>query len=199
MNNIRYAGTIISDIVFSHDSCGEKFLQFFVESKRLSDTSDVVKVIAPEVLVRNYGKNDEICIIGEIRTRGYEDAEKRKLDVFVFAKEIGEFNVDENCVSVTGFVVKKNEPRETTKGRTIIDFTVASNRSYHKSDYIPCIAWSRTATRISEIQLGTLVTLEGRLQSREYIKVIDGEQNIRIAFELSCSRLWEAENSGEAI
>ena len=196
MNDIRYAGTIVSDIVFSHESCGEKFLQFFVSSNRLSGVADCVKVIAPELLVRDYAKNDNICIVGEIRTRGYEDEEKRKLDVFVFARLLEQYEIDENFVSLQGFVVSKQPQRQTKQGREITDFTVASNRGYHKSDYIPCIAWSRTAKRVDEMSIGTQIILEGRLQSREYIKVIDGEPNLRIAFELSVARIWEDVSNG---
>ena len=51
---------------------------------------------------------------------------------------------------------------------------LAVNRRYERSDYLPCIAWGQTAVEASEWTVGTVVRLEGRLQSRNYIKVENG-------------------------
>ena len=57
---------------------------------------------------------------------------------------------------------------------------------YHKSDYIPCIAWGRNAVYTSELQVGCRIELEGRIQSREY-KKRDEAGNIteKTAYEVS--------------
>ena len=70
------------------------------------------------------------------------------------------------------------------------DFFSAVNRSYGKSDYIPCIAWGRTARFASGLNVGDHVQLQGRFQSRVYQKQLpDGTVQERTAYEVSVSRL----------
>ena len=63
---------------------------------------------------------------------------------------------------------------------------LAVNRNYG-SDYIPAIMWNGTAKRASEgLQVGDMIEAAGRLQSREYIKVLgDGDKEPRTCYELS--------------
>ena len=57
--------------------------------------------------------------------------------------------------------------------------------SYHRTDYIPCILWGRSAQEAASALPGSKLHVTGRLQSRDYIKVIDGESFTRTAYELS--------------
>ena len=67
---------------------------------------------------------------------------------------------------------------------------VSVNRGYGKSDYIPCIFWGRNARYVSELPVGTSLELEGRVQSREYVKKLDdGTTETRIAYEVSVSKV----------
>ena len=76
--------------------------------------------------------------------------------------------------------------------------TIASNRPYGKSDYIPCIVWGRNALIASDIPVGEKVSLYGRLQSREYVKMLDDEtREIKVAYELSASSLEVLEERDE--
>ena len=64
------------------------------------------------------------------------------------------------------------------------------NRAYNKSDYIPCIAWGRTARFCENLEVGTELRVTGRVQSREYEKKYeDGTVEKRIAYEVSVSNL----------
>ena len=77
----------------------------------------------------------------------------------------------------------------------ICDLMLAVNRAFGKSDYIPCIAWGRNAQFASRFHVGDRVRVTGRLQSREYQKLLEsGEYITRNAFEVSCFTL-EAEQS----
>lgn len=60
--------------------------------------------------------------------------------------------------------------RKTPFGREISDILLAVNRAYNKSDYIPCIAWGRTARFCENLEVGTELRVTGRVQSREYEK-----------------------------
>ena len=74
-------------------------------------------------------------------------------------------------------------------GREISDLMVAVNRRYGRSDYIPCIAWGTQARAAAGWTVGTDVTLEGRLQSRRYIKNEDGLLREKTAFEVSLTEI----------
>jgi len=67
---------------------------------------------------------------------------------------------------------------------------IAVNRSYGKSDYIPCICWGRNARFANSFRVGERCAVWGRIQSREYMKKID-EENVekRVAYEVSVSKL----------
>jgi single-stranded DNA-binding protein len=92
---------------------------------------------------------------------------------------------DKNSVSLTGAVCKKPNLRKTPMGRQICDIMLAVNRRYGRSDYLPCIAWGRLAENASELKIGDTITLEGRIQSRKYIKTENGIATERTAFEVS--------------
>jgi len=67
---------------------------------------------------------------------------------------------------------------------------LAVNRSYGKSDYIPCITWGRTARYAAGLKTGDKVQLVGRFQSRNYQKQLpDGTVITKVAYEVSVSRL----------
>jgi single-stranded DNA-binding protein len=75
-------------------------------------------------------------------------------------------------------------------GREIADLLIAVNRSYGKSDYIPCICWGRNARYASGFEVGGHVQVLGRIQSREYLKKIEeNETHKRIAYEISVSKI----------
>jgi len=70
-------------------------------------------------------------------------------------------------------------------GRDICDLMLAVNRRYGRSDYLPCITWGLRAREAALWQIGDTVRLTGRIQSRGYIKLIDGEAYERTAYEVS--------------
>jgi single-stranded DNA-binding protein len=84
--------------------------------------------------------------------------------------------------------------RTTPFGREIADILLAVNRSYNKSDYIPCIAWGRNARYAGKLSVGDNVRLWGRMQSRQYQKRRDnGEVSEKVAYEVSISKIEVAQ------
>ena len=80
-------------------------------------------------------------------------------------------------------------------GREIADILLAVNRAYGKSDYIPSIAWGRTARFCQNLPTGTEVKIIGRVQSRKYEKKHeDGTIENRVAYEVSVSKFSLVEN-----
>lgn len=133
----------------------------------------------------------------------------------VFAREcnmieIGENNepsypLNVNNVVLDGFICKPPIYRVTPFKREITDILLAVNRSYNKSDYIPCICWGRNARFCEKRQVGENVKITGRIQSRTYTKKFpDGTETEMVAYEVSISgleilanaRTEDAENEG---
>ena len=108
----------------------------------------------------------------------------------LFRLESGTFE-DKNEIYLDGFVCKKPVYRTTPLGREITDIIVAVNRSYNRCDYIPCIAWGRNARFAEKLEIGSQVKIEGRIQSREYEKCIEGseEPEIRTVYEVSANKI----------
>ena len=95
-----------------------------------------------------------------------------------------------NQIFLDGYICKEPIYRKTPLGREIADLLIAVNRSYGKSDYIPCICWGRNARFASGFEVGGHVQVWGRIQSREYVKKISElETEKRVAYEVSVSKV----------
>ena len=124
----------------------------------------------------------------------YNRYKKNRLILSVFAVELNPVTEDEfigeNHIDLDGYVCKEPVYRKTPLGREIADLLIAVNRAYGKSDYIPCITWGRNARFASTLEVGQRVQLQGRIQSREYVKKISEDNSERhTAYELSASRI----------
>lgn len=193
MNSIVVSGKVKSAPTLSHECKNEKFYSFQLATERLSGAMDILNCLVSEVYVDDIFVDDSLTIVGEVRTQNRHENGKSKLDVFVFVKEVQAYPChDDNEVDLVGYIVKPPVYRKTPLGREICDLIVASNRQYGKSDYIPCICWGRGAKRASQFVVGSNITLKGRLQSREYTKVLDnGTSETRVAYELSIKTISE--------
>ena len=191
MNKIRLDGKVTTEPEFSHECKGEKFYKLFLESGRKSEVVDTLPCLVPEVFLKDVEVGECVGINGEIRTRNNHSDGKSKLEIYVFVLGVDNYEgQDSNYVELEGYVCKDPLYRETPRGREIADLTIASNRPYGKSDYIPCIVWGRNALIASDIPVGAKVIIYGRLQSREYVKMLDDEtREIKVAYELSASSL----------
>lgn len=190
-NQVTLKGKIAGTFKFGHELFGEKFYLVNVETLRTSGNADTVPVTVSEKLIDTTKDmtGENICVEGQFRSYNIN----RKLILTVFADEIhlGEsLDDDSNSTILKGCVCKEPIYRETPLGREIADILLAVNRSYGKSDYIPCICWGRNALFASGIEIGTKLRVEGRIQSRQYTKKLSDEvEEIRTAYEVSISRL----------
>lgn len=82
-----------------------------------------------------------------------------------------------NRVVLTGRLTKDVELKATASGLNVASFTVAidgftkdaNNNSVNQASFISCVAWNTNAKFVSTYcKKGSLVALEGRLQSRSY-------------------------------
>lgn len=192
-NNVRVTGRI-DGFAYDHTAYGEKFYASHVHIRRLSETVDDIPVIASEYLVKKDdfdGKYVEID--GEFRSMNMEMEGKSKLILQIFAKNIRttqEKADDENKIVLNGFVVKKPVYRITPSGREITNMLIAVNRPRWRSDYIPCVCWGRSAKWAEDLTVGTAIFIEGRIQSRTYVKKLsDEEREVRTAYEVSIGKM----------
>ena len=81
--------------------------------------------------------------------------------------------------------------RRTPLGRCICDVMLAVNRRYGRADYLPCIAWGQVAILVGQMLVGDPLSIEGRIQSRRYTKVLPDHTELRTAFEVSIMQLRE--------
>jgi primosomal replication protein N len=196
-NQVELVGEVVSDFAFSHDVFGEGFYIIDVQTKRLSDSYDIIPVMVSERLLNLseciLGKF--IAVSGQFRSYNRHDENKNRLILSVFAREVEIFDyepedVKPNYIYLDGYVCKQPVYRKTPLGREIADVLLAVNRPYGKSDYIPCICWGRNARYAENFEVGGRVIIWGRIQSREYQKKINElEIERRVAYEVSVSKL----------
>ncbi len=194
-NKVYLQGEILDNPELNHVVMDEKFYSFNLSIPRLSGLSDVIPITISEKLITNLDINpgDKIALRGQFRSYNKLDNGKRKLVLSVFVRELCEWddNANSNVIEMNGYICKPAIYRTTPFSREICDVLLAVNRNYNKSDYIPCIAWGRNAQFVNSMPVGTGLSIVGRIQSREYVKHIEGmdEPITKIAYEVSVSKL----------
>ncbi len=198
-NKVFISGEIVSNAEFSHEVYGEGFYEMNVLVKRLSGQADVLPVTISERLIedKDLKVGSTINALGQFRSYNKLVEGKSKLMLTVFIRELVSYPVikNPNSIVLVGYVCKPPVYRTTPFNREIADVLIAVNRSYNKSDYIPCIAWGRNARFAKNIAVGEKVALSGRIQSREYQKKISETQTKTLtAYEVSISKLAAYDN-----
>ena len=199
-NKVFISGEILTDAEFSHEVYGEGFYEMNVLVKRLSGQSDVLPVTISERLIsdKNLCVGKTINALGQFRSYNKLVDGKSKLMLTVFVRELldGVSPANPNSIVLSGFICKPPVYRTTPFNREIADILLAVNRSYNKSDYIPCIAWGRNARFAKNLAVGEKIALSGRIQSREYQKRLDNDEvKVFTAYEVSISKLCAYENA----
>lgn len=205
-NKISLVGEVISSPKLSHETHNEKFYTVKVDVKRLSGDIDTLEIIISEKLydIEKIELGTRYYIEGEIRSYNYyvSETERRKLVINIFAKNLSiAEETDDECLNnfeLIGHICKKPIYRKTPFDREISDILLAVNRLYGKSDYLPCIAWGRNAKFASTLEIGDKIKITGRMQSRQYTKKInDNEEEKKIAYEMSIITLEKKESEEE--
>ncbi len=197
-------GTVVSEPEFSHEVYEEMFYTFLLDTPRLSNASDVIKITISEKFLIGDGiaLGDNVRIEGQFRSYNNFSSIGNRLILTVFVKDITKLDTAEeiensNTIYLDGYICKQPIYRTTPFGREIADILLAVNRSYNKSDYIPCIAWGRNAKYAETLNVGDNVIIKGRIQSREYQKKLsETEFETKTAYEISVSKL---EKIGEKV
>ena len=196
-NQVSIVGEIVSDFRFSHEVYGEGFYVVDVAVNRLSNFMDYIPLMISERLIdvnEDY-IGQTIYVMGQFRSFNRHEEKKNRLVLSVFVRELELLDeIDEdiktNQIFLDGYICKDPIYRKTPLGREIADLLIAVNRSYGKSDYIPCICWGRNARFAGKFEVGTHIHLWGRIQSRTYQKRLDNDVvEKRTAYEISVSKI----------
>ena len=195
-NQVEVCGRINSAFEYSHEIFGEGFYTVKLLVNRLSEATDEIPLLISERLVdvtKDY-KGMLVRACGQFRSFNKHEENRNHLILSVFVRDL-EFiesmdGVRPNQIILDGFICKQPVYRMTPLGREICDILLAVNRSYGKSDYIPCICWGRNARFAGNLEIGSRIQLIGRIQSREYQKRVSENELIRrVAYEVSVNKL----------
>lgn len=204
-NHVNLSGIICDEPLFSHEIYGEKYYTVKLSVERLSSNTDVIPLTVSERFFGEYYPrlNDCVTVSGQYRSYNNYSGVGNRLILTVFVKEIAKIDDEEgeyselnpNRIYLDGYICKPPSYRTTPFCREISDILLAVNRSYNKSDYIPCIAWGRNAKFAQNLPVGTNLKIWGRIQSREYQKHLsETETVLKTAYEVSVSKMEVVED-----
>lgn len=88
-----------------------------------------------------------------------------------------------NNVTLVGRLTKELDIKHTSNGKAVASFTLAVNRQFtnqsgeREADFVNCVIWNKAAENLAKFtKKGTLIGIEGRIQTRSY----DNNQQQRV-------------------
>ena len=194
-NKIYLRGQLAGEPALSHQNHGVDYYVVPLRVPRLSGVDDVLNLVTPDPDRSLWASGQWVSAEGEVRSYNNRTGQGSKLVITVLVRSAQPDYTQEgeNRLLLAGALCRRPAPRRTPLGREICDLLLAVNRPYGRADYLPCIAWGSLAAHCGTLDVGDKLRLEGRLQSRRYHKLIDGEQVERTAFEISVMNLLSDE------
>lgn len=193
-NCVELCGTVAETPMLSHENHGERFYRFALRVERLSGQADLPVVLASGKLLSlcPVERGMPLRVSGQLRSFNNKSGIGSRLVITVFARTLEQGDdMPCNCIRLSGALCKTPVLRRTPLGRSICDMVLAVNRRYGRADYLPCIAWGQTAAQVAAMGVGEWLALEGRVQSRTYLKQLPHGAEERTAYEVSVMRLTE--------
>ena len=189
-NEVILCGTCLEEPVYSHAARSQSFYTLPLLVRRLSGAADTVNVTIRETMLGTAERGTRLYVTGEVRTFNNRSGKWPRLVISVFARTLAPTEeADENRVRLRGALCKSPNLRTTPMGREICDLILAVNRRYGRSDYLPCICWGSKAREAALWEVGTRLSLEGRIQSRRYSKLTENGSEERTAYEISAAQI----------
>lgn len=194
-NAVGMAGRIAGEIEKQPDIYGARNLsRLYLEIERKSGSrqaSDRVIVIYGQEAEATPGQLVDgayVMVMGKMQT--YKEVPGGRIVVFVLAEYVGAVSEQveqQNGVYLEGIVARKPIHRTTPKGRKITEVTVKVPSAFAEGyfSFIPTICWGSEAEAAAKYRKDTRIALEGRLQSRDYTKRLDGTEAHLTAYEVS--------------
>ena len=194
-NRIELQGWAVSRPALSHRSYGVEYYAMPLAVPRLSGAEDVLNLVLTRGQLSRWMPEPGrwARVEGQVRSFNNRSGVGSRLVITVLARSLEPTREEEgvNRLELAGVLCKPPVVRRTPLGREICDLLLAVNRSYSRSDYLPCIAWGSLAQRCGAMAVGDPLHLLGRLQSRRYRKLVEGVEQERTAYEVSVMNLAE--------
>ena len=193
MNKALLRG-IIKNIQYSHNIQDVEYYK----ADLITKPKDGIEYTIPvkfKKFCNKYKENDEIELVGNIRSYSRIEDGKNRVNIYVFTyqdelKDEDHLPDDQNNVfEISGRICKKSDLKVNSSGKCSIIFTIANNlfvADDHKlNSYLPCVAFGKVAKYLNNLEIGAKIRIEGYIRSREYKKRLDNNDYvIRIAHEL---------------
>lgn len=204
LNYVILCGDVLEEPKFHHKTHDENIYRFVISIPRLNKSvSDVLPIEISDRVVdlSRIRLGDRIGVEGQYRSFNQVNSKSGKINLklFVFVKDVTFFDNNDgeytNYIRLVGHICKKPVYRKTPSGREISDIILAVNRVYGRSDYIPCIAWGRNARYTSNLLVGDKILIDGRVQSRKYVKKVNDGIEEHIVYEVSTFKVEKADEA----
>lgn len=192
-NEVELCGMAASQPILSHENHGVQFYRFLLRIPRLSGQVDTLPVLLPSSLLVQVVPDVMLHVCGQLRSFNNKSGIGSRLVLTVYAMTIEPVAADPlNRILLSGTLCKPPVLRRTPLGRSICDLMLAVPRRYGRADYLPVITWGQLAISVSRRSVGDPLSVEGRVQSRQYTKVTDDGPQEHTAYEVSVMHLLEA-------
>lgn len=190
-NEVLLEGLVLGEPEWSHENHGTQFYRACLQVPRLSGQADLLPLLAPETLAAQIRPGEGLRVRGQMRSFNNRSGVGSRLVLAVYIQELEDCQEEPcNQIALNGTLCKPPVFRRTPLGRSICDLMLAVPRRYGRADYLPVIAWGQLAVRTGRLQVGDELSLQGRVQSRTYRKVLEsGQEEERTAYEVSVMRL----------
>lgn len=146
----------------------------------------------------------EVLVGGEVRSQNIlnPSSTENRVKIFIYAEAIVVNDppaCQQNEVKICGNICRMPRPRHIRRGEKKIAITdiIVAVKSQVKTCYIPCVCWGEDAEAVAHLKVGTYVELIGRLQSRQFKRIIKGNPvpYLMTAYEISVTEVYL--NSGK--
>lgn len=158
MRKIELIGTVSPYGTIHYENGTNEFLLII---NRSSGNTDEIIVCTKEDVPQG-----DVHIVGDVRSQRREN-----LEVYVVAESMepvrGQAHM--NRCELSGEICSRVNYRVTPKGRVVSNVTMAATKD-DRYCFVPIIFWGKNAAQSIEYRKHDFLTVEGRLQSRDYIK-----------------------------
>lgn len=171
-------------------------LEVEVQRNNPAVTDNLIIIVPVQMLgdINLIRENESVMIVGCLQSM--KDFKNGRLLIFIYAKSIKLAKaVPENDITLTGEIARDVINRRTPLGRNITEvFLRVPSELYKGFCYIPTIVWGTGADVAAKFEVGDNVKFKGRMQSREYTKIIEDKAYTRVAYELSVRKMRKIKN-----
>ena len=193
-NQVLLRGWLAEPIKFDHQTENIAIYTTKLRIERKPGVVDIIPLYIKESKLALLNVRPSIGDYMEISGRFYSldiysQDMKRTLETYVYVRKIRFCNLgipSTNEIHLTGEILKCRKPRKMKNGDNLIDFLLKVRRKNHRFSKLPCIVWGTyNSFQIEGAGIGAKLELNGRIQSRKYIKNENGVEISRTVYEIS--------------